>query len=69
MTLDALASRVLVFGIPAAIGMCGWGLLEIVNNGRQLERVLTSVEFMQKAMISHDDRIDRLEGEYFRKHP
>lgn len=67
MNLDSLASKVLVFGVPAALGMCAWGLLEIIDNGKQLERVLTSVEAMQREINSQDGRLNRLEDRYFNK--
>ena len=69
MTTNEAANKVLIFGIPIVIGLAGWAMLEIVHAGRTLERVLTTVEFIQKGMITHDYRLDRLEGDYFGAHP
>lgn len=69
MTTNELANKVLIFGIPVVIGLAGWAMLEIVSAGKTLERVLATVEFIQTRMIRHEYRLDRLEGDYFGKHP
>ena len=42
MNTSDLASKVLIVGVPVAVAMCGWGLTEIISNGKRLERALTS---------------------------
>lgn len=67
MNANDLASRVLIIGVPAAVGMCAWGLTEIVSNGKLLERALTAIEAQQRELKMQDGRINRLEDGYFRK--
>lgn len=69
MTLDSLASKVLVFGVPSAIALCAWGLAEIIDNGKNVVKVLTHIEDMQKELVQQDGRIDRLENQYFGNKP
>jgi len=64
-----LASRVLIIGVPVAVGMCAWGLTEIISNGKLLERALTAIEAQQRELTSQDGRINRLENDYFGTHP
>lgn len=66
MTASDLANKVLILGIPAAIGLCGWGLTEIINNGKLLGKALGAIESQQRELGYHDMRINRLEGKYFR---
>lgn len=68
-TASKTANLVMIFGIPVVIGLAGWAMFEIVSAGKTLERVLTTVEFIQKGMIRHEYRLDRLEGDYFGTHP
>ena len=69
MNANDLASRVLIIGVPVAVGMCAWGLTEIIANGKLLERALTAIEAQQRELTSHDRRINRLENGYFGTHP
>lgn len=67
MNTTGVANLVMIAGIPAAIGLCAWGLTEIIASGKILERVATSIEAQQRQLSDHSSRIDRLEDTYIRK--
>jgi hypothetical protein len=69
MNTSDLASKVLIVGVPVAVAMCGWGLTEIISNGKRLERALTAIEAQQRQLTTQDGRINRLENGYFGAHP
>lgn len=69
MTTGDLANRVLIIGLPAALALCAWGLTEIINTGRSIERMVAVVEGMQREINMQDRRLNRIEDGYIGKHP
>lgn len=56
-----IANWAVIVGVPTALGLCAWGLSEIIASGKTIQRMLGVLEGIQKDVNRHDTRITKLE--------